>query len=253
MCRVLRPVQLRDAAWPTLVKNLETRTLLFREVERSADAIEKYATLIRQSGMVLPMDDAIHVCEFTGFLDEVFNVVGCMLHPCAPGNRGIDLRGLCHYGSMACKAFYCPAWDELVIPQHRSILVDAMDDWHLYGLVMTDVDFVESLFGLIENSLGQAVQPALMTSATALEIFKVMLSWKNAWPFAGSSSLRKSRYYFKGSCLPEGHGYQAYMSRMLGAIGFTFGMNDGMDRARDFVRQTVEDFVMAYAGGPVDY
>ncbi len=242
----------RDATRPTLRKNLETRTLLFREKERSADAIEKYAALIRQSGKVLPIDDAIHVCEFTGFLDEAFNVVGCMLHPNAPGNRGIDLRGLCHYGSVACKTFYCPAWDELD-PQHRSILVDAIDDWHLYGLVMTDVDFVRSLFGLIEKRLGRAVQPRLLSSVPTLEIFKRMLSWKNTWPFAGSSSMRDSRYYFKGSCLSEGLGCEAHLARLLGTISFTFGADRGTDRAENFVRQTVEDFVAAYAGGSVDF
>ncbi len=241
----------REATRPTLWKNLESRTLLFREVERSTDAIEKYAALIRRSETVLPVDNAIHVCEFTGFLDEDFNVVGCMLHPCVPGNGRVDLRGLCHYGSMACKAFYCPAWDELD-PRYRTILVNTIDDWHLYGLVITDVDFVRSLFGLIESRSGQAVRPESLASPPALEIFERMLSWKNEWPFAGSSLLRQSRYYFKGSCLPEPDAYKPHLSRLLGTIGFTFGTGSGAALAEDYVLQTVEDFVTACASGPAD-
>jgi hypothetical protein len=234
-----------EATRPALWKNLQTRTILFRQTERSAGALQKYEGFIRESGTVYPLDDDIHVCEFTGFLDEAFRIVGCMLHPTSPRNRGIDLRGLCHYGSMACKAFYCPAWEETDL-RHRGILVDAIDDWHLYGLVITDVDFVRSLFGLIEERLGEPVESERLSSGSALEIFRQMLSWKDSWPFDHSSSLRRSRYYFKGSCLPGGNACEAHCARLLDAIRFAFGIEDEMAGAERFVQQMVEDFVRAY-------
>jgi hypothetical protein len=238
-----------DARRPVLRQNLETRTILFRQTERSVDALVQFEALIRESGTTSPLDDAIHVCEFTGFLDEASRIVGCMLHPSSPGNRGIDLRGLCHYGSMACKSFFCPAWEELD-PRHRGILLDAIDDWHLYGLVITDVDFVRSLFGLLEERLGEALEPVRLSSGPALRIFKQMLSWKDSWPFGQSSSMRKSRYYFKGSCLHRGNAYEAQCTRLLDTIRFTFGLEDDMPGAKDFVRETVEDFVSAYTQVP---
>ncbi|MGO9568951.1 MAG: hypothetical protein ACLP5H_15555 [Desulfomonilaceae bacterium] len=233
------------ATRPALRKNLKTRTLLFRQTERSAKALEKFETFIRESGAMSCVDDAIHVCEFTGFLDEAFRVVGCMLHPRSPGNHGTDLRGLCHYGSMACKTFFCPAWDELD-PRCRSILLDTIDDWYLYGLIITDVDFVRSLFGLVEEGLGKQIEPGPLSSGPALRIFKQMLSWKDSWPFGGLSSMRKSRYYFKGSCLPRGNTYEAHFTRLLSTIRFTFDIEDAMDDADRFVGQMVEDFVSAY-------
>ena len=233
------------ATRPTLWKNLETRTILFRQTERSLEAVEKFEALIRASGAVSRVDNAIHVCEFTGFLDEALKVVGCMLHPSSPGNRGIDLRGLCHYGSMACKAFFCPAWDEL--DQRRlGILFDTIEDWHLYGLIITDVDFVRSLFGLIEERLGKEIKQGPLSAGPALRIFKQMLSWKDSWPFGRLSSMRKSRYYFNGSCVPGGNAYEAHLARLLDTIRFTFDIADGMDGAEPFVRQMMEDFVSAY-------
>jgi hypothetical protein len=234
-----------EATRPALRKNLQTRTILFRQTERSAEALQNFESIIRESGAVYRLDDAIHVCEFTGFLDEAFRIVGCMLHPTSPGNRGIDLRGLCHYGSMACKTFFCPAWEEMDL-RHRGILVDAIDDWHLYGLVITDVDFVGSLLGLVEERLGEALEPERLSSSPALGIFKQMLSWKDSWPFDHSSSLRRSRYYFKGSIPPHGHAYEAHCARLLDAIRFTFGIDDEMAGAERFVQQMVEDFVSAY-------
>ena len=57
------PIATRPALW----KNLETRTILFRQTERSVEALEKYAALIRVSGAVSRVDNAIHVCEFHRF------------------------------------------------------------------------------------------------------------------------------------------------------------------------------------------
>lgn len=234
-----------DATRPALLKNLETRTRLFRQTERSAEALQRFETIIRESGAVSHVDDEIHVCEFTGFLDERFKIVGCMLHPSSPGNQGIDLRGLCHYGSMACKGFFCPAWDEPDRP-HRRILLDTIDDWHLYGLVITDVDFVRSVFGLLEERLGKEIDRASLFSGPALQVFRQMLSWKNSWPFGQPSSLRRSRYYFKGSCPRGGNAYEAHCARLLDTIGFTFDIADEMDGSERLVRQTVEGFVSAY-------
>jgi len=234
-----------DATRPTLLQNLEMRTLLFRNTERSATAIQKFEALIRESGTVSRVDDSIHVCEFTGFLDQAFKIAGCMLHPSAPGNRGIDLRGLCHYGSMACKAFFCPAWDE-PDPRRRNLLFNAIDDWHLYGLVITDLDYTRSLFGLLEDRLGETVNQDLLFSGPALRIFKQMLSWKDSWPFARSSAMRKSRYYFKASYPSPGDSFETHLARLMTTLTFTFEIPEEIDHAEDLVRQTVDRFVRAY-------
>ena len=99
-----------DATRPALQAKLETRTRAFQNVERSPQAVEDYQLWVRAHEAETPLEEVIHVCEFAGFLDSHQRVVGCQLHPTAPGNEELDLRGLCYYGSMACKSFFCPAW-----------------------------------------------------------------------------------------------------------------------------------------------
>ncbi len=141
-----------NATRSALQFKLEKRTLAFREVERSPQAIEDYQMWVRANEAEGPLDEAIHVCEFAGFLDPQQRIVGCQLHPTGTGNQGVDLRGLCYYGSMACKSFFCPAWEEIPL-RLRDMVCLLIDDWHVYGLVITDVDFVRSLFGLLEDRI----------------------------------------------------------------------------------------------------
>ena len=191
------------------------------------------------------MDAAIHVCEFTGFLDADRKIVGCLLHPSAPGNSGVDLRGLCYYGGMACKSFFCPSWSEVPASQ-RQILLDVLDDWSLYGLVVTDVGFIRSLFRLLEINLGVPVDRKRLFRSPALNIFKNMLAWKDSWPFDESSKMRRSRYYFK-TAGPDTSMDEAECKRnMLESLQFTFGLDNMSPGAEDLVQQRVEEFVSAY-------
>jgi hypothetical protein len=236
-----------DATRTGLTAKLEKRSSLFRTTQRSVDALEEYQAAINHEETDPPLDAAIHVCEFTGFLDADRKIVGCLLHPSAPGNGGVDLRGLCYYGSMACKSFFCPSWSE-VPASHRRILLDVLDDWRLYGLVMTDPGFIHSIFGLLEFSLGRPVDPRCLVQGEASGIFKSMLAWKDTWPFSESSKMRRSRYYFKATSLDAPMDEAECERNLLESLRFTFGLESMSTEAADFVRRQVEEFVIAYRG-----
>ena len=232
-----------DATKQALERKLESRTKIFGETERTAGALIEFEHIVRSSEDNAAVDEVIHVCEFTGFLDEDRRTVGCLLHPTAPGNSGIDLRGLCHYGSMACKAFFCPA-SECMEPAQREIVVQLVDDWHLYGLVATDLDFVGALFRLVEDRLGGPLTWQLLSRyPEACGVFRQMLQWKNDWPFCRGSRLRRSRYYFKSSGdtvpdeLPDG------VERVLSCIRFTYGESGLASDEKELVQQAVERLV----------
>jgi len=235
----------RDGARPSLTAKLEKRASLFRTTPRTMRGLEDYEAAIKHEETDAPLDAAIHVCEFTGFLDVDRKIVGCLLHPSAPGNSGVDLRGLCYYGSMACKSFFCPSWSEVPTSQRR-ILLDVLDDWSLYGLVVTDVGFIRSVFRLLEINLGAPVDRKRLFRSPALNIFKNMLAWKDSWPFDESSKMRRSRYYFKttGPDMPMD---EAECKRnLLESLQFTFGLDNMQPEATDFVQLQVEQFVSAY-------
>ena len=143
----------KDGRSFALNRVLVDRTRAIRSIPHSVEALVAYADRISLETEASIIDPVIHVCEYTGFVDHSFRTVGCMLHPNAPNNDGIDFRGLCHYGSMACKTFYCPASEDLE-DGSVDIVRTLVDDWHLYGLVATDINYVSALFQLIELQLG---------------------------------------------------------------------------------------------------
>ena len=234
-----------DATRTGLTSKLEKRSSFFRTTPRTVAALEAYQAAVNREETDTPLDAAIHVCEFTGFLTTDRKIVGCLLHPSSPGNDGIDLRGLCYYGAMACKSFFCPSWSEVPAWQKR-ILLDVSDDWLLYGLVVTDLGFVRSIFRLLEINLGAPVDRKRIFSGPALNIFKDMLAWKDSWPFDESSKVRRSRYYFKAGSPDTPMDESECKRDLLESLKFTFGLNSVVPEAGDFVQQRVEEFVAAY-------
>jgi hypothetical protein len=79
------------------------RTQTIKNIPRTADALVDYADSVNLESGIVALDDMIHACEFARFVDESYSNVGCMLHHVAPGNNGIDFRGLCYYGSISGK------------------------------------------------------------------------------------------------------------------------------------------------------
>ncbi|MBI5569693.1 MAG: hypothetical protein HY914_07095 [Desulfomonile tiedjei] len=234
-----------DATRPTLWKKLHRRTTLFRTTPRSLEEIDAYQRTVRSAEPEAPLEEIIHVCEFTGFLDPRRLIVGCQLHPSAPSNSEVDLRGLCHYGSMACKAFFCPAW--AAIPgSYLGILVHALQDWHLYGLVITDVDFVISLFSLLEAQIGGTIDATRIEGREASAVFREMISWKDTWPLRGASTLRRNRYYFKPSAPAGELGSEDAMDRLLDCLAFTFDAPTNSGAAKAVVEETLKRFGRAY-------
>jgi hypothetical protein len=49
-----------------------------------------------------------HHCPYVGLIGNELSRVGCLLHPMAEGNTGVDFRGLSYYGGMACRIYFCP-------------------------------------------------------------------------------------------------------------------------------------------------
>jgi hypothetical protein len=113
-----------------------------------------------------PLDPAFFSCEFVGFLNEEETRVGCMLHPLARGNGGTDWRGLSFHGAMACQGFFCRSHRELSTVQ-KEIILSTVNDWFLFGLVISDVDFIHSFFRLVEEHL---IDPATLLMPAAAKL-----------------------------------------------------------------------------------
>lgn len=212
----------KDASAGLMSLELRRRSGLFEGTPRSVEALLNFKDLIASSSCLEACDPEIHVCEFMGFLDSGERIVGCMLHPSSSGNMGIDLRGLCHYGAMACKSFYCPAWTEL--PERiKSVVAELAPDWRTYGLIVTDTAFLLSLFKLIETQITVDLTLDILRRPVLRKMMTEVLLLKDCWSLPQESKLRMSNYYFR-----SGHNKGASVDLyevMVESLGFSYGVD----------------------------
>ena len=110
-----------DASRAYLQERLAFRTERFREVPRDTDAIDAFREQMeRRESRQRPYPDFYH-CPFLGLVGRENSRVGCLLHPLAEGNQGVDLRGLSFYGGLACREYFCPSHRNLP-PVYKTII-----------------------------------------------------------------------------------------------------------------------------------
>jgi hypothetical protein len=158
---------------------LAERTGSFAGTPRTIDAILTFEQdRLRVEGSDFPIPD-FHHCVFVGLIQDGGERIGCLLHPLALGNGGVDWRGLSFYGGAACKYFFCPTYDELE-PRYKRITREVLDDWYEYGLIIPEHRFLAALLGAVEDRLGAALDPERLCQegrATLAELLRLKLSW----------------------------------------------------------------------------
>lgn len=229
-----------DASEESLTIELRRRSSIFDKVPRHVNELVNFKEFIASSGNLFRFDPDIHVCEFIGFLDLQELTVGCMLHPCSSGNNGVDLRGLCHYGAMACKSFYCPSWTELS-QRIKDIVAYTAPDWRTYGLLVTDVTFSFSITRLIELQMGHELSLAMLKSPLLQQKLSNIMLLKDNWPMAAGITLRRSNYYFRSAS--QGCTESDLLEHALTSLSFTYDQNYCRQDCKDLVRARIDDFV----------
>jgi len=168
-----------DPSRERLRSMLAERTDAFAGVPRTVDDILAFEQeRMSVEGADAPIAD-FHHCFFVGLIRDGGERVGCLLHPLASGNGGIDWRGLSFYGGAACKHFFCPSYDQLAA-RFKRIAREVLDDWYEYGLIVPEHRFLEAAFGAVENRLGfslDADAPTPEQRAALAELLRLKLRW----------------------------------------------------------------------------
>lgn len=229
-----------DASSEALTGELRRRTKLFDDIPRKVDELSGFKEFVSHTCNLKQLDPDIHVCEFIGFLDFHEQMVGCMLHPCSSGNHGVDFRGLCHYGAMACKSFYCPAWTEL--PERiKDLVAYVVPGWRGYGLVVTDVAFSISITGLIELGMGREISLSEINTPILKQKLLDILLLKDKLPMASSATVRRSNYYVRKRW--EATSGDVLLSYALESLSFTYDQNLIRRDCKDFLMSRIVEFV----------
>jgi hypothetical protein len=137
-----------------------------------------------------------HHCPFLGLIGTRRKTVGCLLHPAAHGNNGLDFRSISHYGGMTCHIYFCPS-THLLPRRYKQIIRRVLDDWYLYGLVVTEIRLLKSLFEELEARLNRPLYFEDFASQNACqEALKQLLLLRVSWPFRSPHNRCLAHYFF---------------------------------------------------------
>ena len=182
-------------------RNLEAmlirRTRWFAEVPRTVAGIDAFKTSVEGTEpQERPFPD-FHHCAFLGVIEDDGRRVGCLLHPLAKGNEGIDWRGLSYYGGMACRTYFCPSARQLP-SRWLTAVRQSMNHWYLHGLVVTERRLLAALFTELENRLGRVINTADFSEPVpAAALLTTLTTLKMNWPFRRQGTPGVSNYFFE--------------------------------------------------------
>ena len=179
---------------------LARRTRWFAGVPRTVNGIDAFKAQVEDTECQRRPFPDFHHCPFLGMIEDEGLRVGCLLHPLAAGNNGIDWRGLSYYGGMACRTYFCPSVKRLP-SRWLSALRQSMQHWHLHGLIVTERRLLKAFFGILEDRLARPVGgadfPAGSQAALELETFARL---KLNWPFRRNGAPGGTNYFFEDGC-----------------------------------------------------
>jgi len=182
---------------------LVRRTRWFADVPRTVAGIDAYKARVEGSEPgERPFPD-FHHCAFLGMIEDEGRRVGCLLHPLAKGNAGLDWRGLSYYGGMACRTYFCPSVRKLPAPW-LAALRSSINHWYLHGLIVTERRLLAAFFQEVERRIGRCIQATDFTIGSrpsrCLEEFAGL---KIRWPFRRRNAPGVCNYFFEDGLYPR--------------------------------------------------
>lgn len=176
---------------------LSKRTEDFMSVVRTEDGIFEFQRRHKAPHRLSRPYPQFHHCPFLGFIGDQKSRVGCLLHPDSDGNNNNDYRFLSWYGEQACPSYFCPATRKLP-PIYKSILAQAIDDWYVYGLIVTEYSLVIAYFRVLEARLGRDITADDFTrSIDAAAAFREFTELKSKWPHRREGSPGPCNFFFE--------------------------------------------------------
>lgn len=187
---------LADVSRASLSAMLAHRTVQFQKLPRTVAAIDEFAARMQAIEPQNRPFPQFHHCPFIGLIGNDRQRVGCLLHPLAEGNGGIDYRGLSYYGGLACRSYFCPAPHELPA-RYKRVLQTVIDDWYTYGLIVTEAVLAGAIFGRIETMLGRSLVPELFDkNPAARAALNDLLRIKIDWPYRPAHADTPCHHFF---------------------------------------------------------
>jgi len=194
---------LPDLSHEKLEELLSRRSEDFASVARTEEAIFAYQRRNRGPHRLSRPFAQFHHCPFLGFIGGEKRRVGCLLHPNAPGNNNVDYRSLSWYGEFACRTYFCPSTRRLS-EVYKAILIENIDDWYDFGLIVTEYALVTGYFRELESRLGRPVQQGDYTrNNPATRSLREFVQLKSSWPYRRDNGPGPCNFFFENGLYPR--------------------------------------------------
>ena len=186
-----------DPSYQALEAVLMRQTQWFADVPRTVAGIDAFRIRVEGSEpQERPFAD-FHHCPFLGMITDTGNRVGCLLHPLAKGNAGLDWRGLSYYGGMACRMYFCPSVRHLP-DRWLTAVRQSMDNWYLHGLIITERQLLTAFFEELEDRIGRPINASDFADRTGTsQLFRDFAGLKVDWPFRRNGAPGAVNYFFE--------------------------------------------------------
>ncbi len=192
-----------DPSAGALEAMLLRRTRWFKDVPRTVADLDAFKARVEATEEQRRPFPEFHHCPYIGMIEDEGRRVGCLLHPLANGNRGVDWRGLSYYGGMACRTYFCPSMKNLP-SRWLFALRNGLDHWHLHGLIVTERRLLSAFFKIIEDRLQSPIDPADFSAPSqASELLKTFAGLKLNWPYRRRDAQGMANYFFEDGLYPR--------------------------------------------------
>jgi hypothetical protein len=182
---------------------LSNRTRDFESVPRTEDGIFDFQRKNKGSHRLSRPFPQFHHCPFLGMIGGEKRRVGCLLHPAVPGNNGVDYRSQSWYGEQACRTYFCPTTNKLS-RVYQFILVQIIDNWNDFGLIVTEHSLVTAYFKEVETRLGRCISVGDYTrNIHAASAFKEFAKLKSKWPYRRPDAPGPCNFFFENGEYPR--------------------------------------------------
>jgi len=222
-----------------------------------AAALRSYARKFRprENGRA-KLFPTVYNCEFAGFLDRSERTVGCLLHPSQHKGQEDDWRRLSFHGATLCADHFCLSYSYLTC-QEQETVIRGVDDWYLYGLVITDIDLVKTYCRHLNDRLGHAFAAHLVGHPVLKEVVHQFFALKVNWPFRTADPDRFGKYRFSGESYQEAYiDYESLGLRgspydaIFRSLGSEFAAEGEVRDADRLIGSHLERFLTTYESLP---
>jgi len=233
----------------TLASLLERRTELFFSLGENPD-LDRYRSVLKTIPLSPKLCETIYNCEFLGFVDREQKRVGCLLHPSF--HRGVDLRECSFYGTRLCEEHFCISFTCLTRMEQEAV-VCSLDDWYLYGLVITDIDLVKEFFAHVQNRLGDCVHVGRLGDDKVKEALRSFFRLMECWKFVSKEN-RLGKYYFSHAEYriarieyEKNWGMKpSRFDKIFLSLSSSFNTEDDIIEAESIIEEKITKFIEAY-------